>query len=94
MGLNACAESGRWYTADQVELGEEIYRSNCLVCHKESGMATEDWKKKDVDGKFPPPPLNGTAHTWHHDLGILRKTVLEGGVKLGGSMPGFKGVLS
>ena len=47
-----------------------------------------------ADNKYPPPPLNGTAHTWHHPLNVLRRTVRKGGVSLGGSMPGFVDKLS
>ena len=52
-----------------------------------------NWKQTDANGNYPPPPLNGTAHAWHHDLDLLRRTVREGGAKLGGQMPAFEGVL-
>jgi len=88
------AMTERWYTEEQLKPGESVYRENCLVCHMEAGTGTENWKERDSAGKLPPPPLNGTAHTWHHDLKVLARTILEGGAKLGGSMPGFKGRLS
>jgi thiol:disulfide interchange protein DsbC len=50
--------------------------------------------KTDANGNYPPPPLNGTAHAWHHDLDLLRRTIREGGAKLGGQMPAFEGVLN
>ena len=43
---------------------------------------------------FPPPPLNGTAHTWHHSPESLMNTIDNGGVKLGGWMPAFKDQLN
>jgi len=51
-------------------------------------------EKKDSLGNYPPPPLNGTAHAWHHDKEVLKATIEEGGVKLGGTMPAFKNILS
>ncbi|MGB0712589.1 MAG: thioredoxin fold domain-containing protein, partial [Gammaproteobacteria bacterium] len=45
-------------------------------------------------GKYPPPPLNGTAHAWHHSLDVLRRQIRLGGVPLGGAMPPFQDTLS
>jgi len=36
-----------------------------------------------------PMPLNGTAHAWHHPLPVLRRTIQQGGARLGGRMPAF-----
>ena len=41
-----------------------------------------------------PPPLNGTAHTWHHSLDLLDQIIAEGGAFYEGNMPGFSGQLS
>ena len=79
----------RWYSDAQVRAGETLFRQNCAVCHGANGEATPDWKQTDANGNYPPPPLNGTAHTWHHDLEELRRTIREGGQKLGGVMPAF-----
>lgn len=89
------AQAGeRWYSDAQVTRGEPLYRQNCAVCHGQNGEATPDWKQTDANGNYPPPPLNGTAHTWHHDLDLLRRTIREGGAKLGGLMPGFEDSLN
>jgi mono/diheme cytochrome c family protein len=79
----------RWYTQDQVAAGAALYRENCATCHKENAEGTFDWKTRDASGKLPPPPLNGTAHAWHHPMEILRTVVKRGGAPLGGSMPAF-----
>lgn len=79
----------RWYTQEQVAAGALLYRDNCATCHKKNAEGTPEWKTRDANGKLPPPPLNGTAHTWHHPLDVLRTVVRRGGVPLGGSMPGF-----
>ena len=83
----------RWYSDAQVTRGETLFRRSCAGCHGQNAEATPDWKKTDADGNYPPPPLNGTAHTWHHDMNLLRRTIREGGAELGGQMPAFEGVL-
>ncbi|MCG8074568.1 MAG: cytochrome c [Candidatus Thiodiazotropha taylori] len=86
--------SERWYTQKQVARGQDLYQTYCAECHKPDASGTTEWRTLDVNGKLPPPPLNGTAHTWHHPLSVLRRTVRLGGVPLGGSMPGFSDKLS
>lgn len=88
------AEDSRWYSDEQVTAGKQVFRDNCSVCHGVNAEATADWKKTGPDGHYPPPPLNGSAHAWHHPIGQLRRTVREGGQRLGGVMPPFKEKLS
>lgn len=92
-GLSS-AEQNRWYTDDQASGGSTIYSRSCAGCHGKNGEATADWQSIDSDGFQSAPPLNGTAHTWHHPLDALRHTVNGGGSAVGGSMPAFQGVLS
>lgn len=84
---------GRWYTAAQVESGDSLYQLHCAMCHATDGSATADWRTPDAAGNYPPPPLNGTAHTWHHPIGVLDNTIAKGGIAFGGVMPGFAAVL-
>ena len=84
----------RWYTPEQVKVGAALYAQHCASCHKPNAEGTADWTTRDANGKLPPPPLNGTAHTWHHPLGILRTVVRRGGAPVGGSMPAFADKLS
>ena len=93
-GPAVAAENQRWYSDQQVERGVTLFRQHCASCHGQNGEATANWKQTDANGNYPPPPLNGTAHTWHHDLDLLRRTIREGGTKIGGQMPGFEGRLS
>ena len=79
----------RWYSAEQVEAGSALYAQHCASCHKPNAEGTPDWRTRDASGKLPPPPLNGTAHAWHHPLAILRMVVRRGGAPVGGTMPGF-----
>jgi len=88
------AQSDRWYSDEQVTAGKRLFQQNCAACHGQNAEATPDWKKTDANGNYPPPPLNGSAHAWHHDLELLRRTVREGGAKLGGQMPAFEGRLT
>ena len=78
-----------------VALGENVFNQNCVSCHglKGRGLA-KDWKVKDENGNYPAPPLNGTAHTWHHSPSQLLYTINKGGGEMGGQMPGFEGRLS
>jgi len=92
-GQVTAAPGERWYKDEQVVRGEPLFRQNCAACHGQNAEATPNWKQTDANGNYPPPPLNGTAHTWHHDLDLLRRTIREGGAKLGGQMPGFEGQL-
>jgi len=93
-GQVLAAEQERWYSDEQVTQGEQLFRQNCASCHGQNAESTPNWKQTDVNGNYPPPPLNGTAHAWHHDLNLLRRTIREGGAKIGGQMPGFEGSLS
>ncbi|MDB2589468.1 cytochrome c [Candidatus Thioglobus sp.] len=75
--------------------GQAIFEKNCISCHGKEGQGlVKDWKKRDENGKFPAPPINGTAHAWHHSPSALMKTIDNGGIKLGGWMPAFKNQLS
>jgi mono/diheme cytochrome c family protein len=102
LAATACSENapdqvtvpGRWYTAAQVKSGEPLYQLHCASCHAANGSATADWRTPDELGNYPPPPLNGTAHTWHHPLAVLDDTIANGGVRFGGIMPGFASMLS
>jgi len=84
----------RWYTVEQVAHGRKMFVQHCAGCHGENAAATPDWRKTDASGNYPPPPLNGSAHAWHHPLSVLRETINQGGVPLGGVMPGFADKLS
>ncbi|NGP75509.1 cytochrome c [Balneolaceae bacterium YR4-1] len=86
---------GRWFSKQQFETGKVVYAENCARCHGTYGQSTvANWKKPNPDGSFPPPPLNGSAHTWHHPFEVLVRTIDEGGAPVGGTMPAFGDSLS
>ena len=91
---NADRVPGRWYTAGQVTQGSALFLVHCASCHGEFAEGTVDWRKTDANGNYPPPPLDGTAHTWHHPSQILERTIAVGGAPFGGVMPGFAEMLS
>lgn len=78
----------------QIKRGEMVYAANCVGCHGLNGEATPDWRKPGPDGKYPPPPLNSTAHAWHHSTEVLKKTILKGTPPDIGSMPAWEGKLT
>tara|TARA_B110000977_G_scaffold184395_1_gene248025 strand:- start:2703 stop:3152 length:450 start_codon:yes stop_codon:yes gene_type:complete len=100
--LSACSDekitglnlSARWYSPEQLSQGKALFANNCAACHGALGEGAKDWKTVDKHGFFPAPPINGSAHAWHHSLEVLLRTVNVGGASLGGSMPGFQGSLT
>ena len=78
----------RAYDPAVIEVGRALFQDNCAACHgRNAEGTTAEWRKRDQDGKYPPPPLNGTAHAWHHPIPVLSKTIREGTIGMGGSMP-------
>ncbi|KPK11884.1 MAG: hypothetical protein AMJ68_04135 [Acidithiobacillales bacterium SG8_45] len=77
-----------------IEKGFRVYRKNCGTCHGDSGQGAPDWQKPGPDGKYPPPPLNGTGHAWHHPQAALVRTIRHGTIAIGGKMPAWGDKLS
>lgn len=78
----------------QIIRGERIFQENCENCHGKNATGTTDWRTPNADGKLPPPPLNGTAHAWHHSTAVLKKTILKGGPPEISTMPAWEGKLT
>lgn len=78
----------------QIKRGESVYVVHCAGCHGPNGEATPEWRKPGQDGKYPPPPLDGSAHAWHHSTEVLKKTILKGTPPEIGSMPAWEGKLT
>ncbi|MDC9714249.1 MAG: cytochrome c [Gammaproteobacteria bacterium] len=92
--LSSCFDSDA-QAASKIQLGKTTFENNCVVCHGKAGQGiVKDWKKRQADGSFPAPPLNGSAHTWHHSPKLLLNTINNGGTPLGGWMPAFKDKLT
>ncbi len=84
----------RQYNPQELEQGKQLYQEHCMVCHGANGEGTANWQERDENGNLPPPPLNGTAHTWHHSVPVLFRTISEGTGKLGGNMPAWNDKLN
>jgi len=85
----------RQLDADVVQAGQVLYEARCAACHGKAGVGPKgDWRKRDAAGKLLPPPLNGSAHTWHHSTDQLLDMIRKGGVAYGSNMPAWEGVLS
>lgn len=92
--LSSCFDSAD-AQAKKVALGKSVFDKNCIVCHgKAASGLTKNWKQTLPNGKYPAPPLNGSAHTWHHSSKLLLSVINNGGAKLGGWMPPFKDKLN
>lgn len=74
--------------------GQQLYLKNCAVCHGKHAEGDKNWRKLNEDGKYPPPPLNGTGHTWHHSTKALTNVIKDGTGKIGGNMPAWKDKLN
>ncbi len=63
-----------------VAKGEAIYKKNCISCHGEkgSGENPRDIYAIDAKGNYVAPPLNESAHAWHHTDEQLVEIILEG----------------
>ena len=94
IALQAQADTGRWYSQAQASEGKQLYGQYCAACHGPDAASTPQWRKPDDNGNYPPPPLNGTAHAWHHPLSVLDMVIRDGGQPLGGVMPAWGSVLS
>ncbi len=78
------SSSGRWYSAEDIKLGQQIFASNCAACH---GAQTQGETLRV-------PPLNGRGHSTHHRLDYLLEQVKNGSLAKGGQMPPFGALLS
>ena len=84
----------RDYDFAQMVRGRKLFLENCSVCHGVNAEGSPNWRQRDPDGTYKPPPLNGTGHAWHHPMKSLRMTIRDGTQKIGGKMPAWGGKLS
>ena len=85
----------RWYSSEQVATGGKLFTTYCTACHGKQAEGQANWKILDSNGKLPAPPLNGSAHSWHHTLYDLRKKILEGSSgNSWGTMPPWQDLLT
>lgn len=80
--------------ADRYTKGLGLYQQTCAACHGRQGEGAVNWQRRDEQGQYKPPPLNGSGHTWHHPKQVLMDIIRNGTVRLGGNMPAWKEKLS
>ena len=85
----AARATERWFKPEHALAGQPLYLAHCAVCHGLQGQGAPDWPRPNADGSYPPPPLNGSGHAWHHPLKALYATIAHGQ----GKMPGWAGTL-
>lgn len=74
--------------------GKQLFGQNCAACHGDRAQGAPNWQKPGPDGKYPAPPLDGSAHAWHHPRVGLIKVIKQGTQKIGGNMPAWQDKLS
>ena len=74
----------------QILRGGRLYQQHCATCHGKLAQGAANWRQRDEEGKFPPPPLDGSAHTWHHATAQLTEIIKYGTLDRGGNMPAWK----
>ncbi|WP_156972378.1 cytochrome c [Nitrosospira sp. NpAV] len=79
---------------EKIKRGEAVYRANCANCHGPNGEATPGWRTPGADGRYPPPPLDGSAHAWHHSTETLERMIRVGSPADIGGMPAWDGKLT
>lgn len=97
-GLGACG-TGSDLPANprdtaQVARGKQIFETNCAACHGAGAEGAPNWRQLGADGRYPPPPLNGTGHAWHHPYNALVYVIKNGSPGGQGNMPAWGGKLS
>lgn len=85
----------RKYDAAQLQRGAALYSQHCAQCHGARGQGTRlPWNVRQADGFYPPPPLDDSAHAWHHPTAVLARVVRDGSAPGEGRMPAWKDRLS
>lgn len=84
----------RHHDPAKIARGQQVYREHCASCHGDKGQGAPNWRQRDVDGLYPPPPLNGSGHEWHHSTAALREIIKHGSPAGQGKMPAWNGKLS
>lgn len=74
--------------AELVELGRQVYGTQCASCHGATLQGQPDWRQRLPSGRLPAPPHDETGHTWHHPDPMLFEMTKYGVQKFG--PPGYQ----
>lgn len=78
----------------QLTRGKTLFRQHCARCHGDNAQGAPNWHKTDAEGFYPPPPLDGSGHAWHHSKALLAQVIENGSPPGKGKMPAWKGKLT
>jgi mono/diheme cytochrome c family protein len=93
-GLPVPEAPKRTLDAAQLALGAQRYQQHCARCHGAKAEGAAQWRQRGPDGMFPPPPLNGSGHAWHHSIVALKDVITQGSPPGTGNMPAWGDKLS
>ena len=83
----------RTFDPAQTARGKTLYDRHCATCHGPEGKGPlGDWRQRGPDGRYPPPPLDDSAHAWHHPTKVLHQAIGQGIPDT--NMPAWGGKLS
>jgi mono/diheme cytochrome c family protein len=61
-----------------IRKGQALFQRYCATCHGGRAQGDPNWRHRQADGTWPPPPLNGSGHAWHHAPDKLRAMIRDG----------------
>ena len=93
-GGKGAALATRTTDGAQIARGGAVFKIHCATCHGDRAQGAFAWQRPGADGKYPPPPLDGSAHAWHHPKAWLKQTIRKGTQSQGGNMPAWGATLS
>ena len=67
------ASSGSLTASAKPAHGEALYKKYCASCHGPNGQGEFNWMNKDRGA----PPLDSSAHPWHHEDPQLVSMILD-----------------
>ena len=73
----------------QLTRGGKLFAQHCAQCHGQNAEGAPNWRQRLPDGSFPPPPLDGSGHAWHHPESELKEVIIFGRNR----MPAWNGKL-
>jgi mono/diheme cytochrome c family protein len=72
-------QAARNFDPAQVARGKMLFEKHCASCHGPEGKGQPgDWRVQGADGRYPPPPLDDSAHAWHHPTKVLHGAIRNG----------------
>jgi len=82
------SQGGLTASADAAH-GKALYAKYCASCHGPNGVGEFNWMNRDRAA----PPLDSSAHAWHHEDAQLVSFILDKPVP-DSRMPAWRGILS